>query len=246
MIRTLSIIAGAGFLVCFACFTAVAALGGVEVVRDGFFIPAVLERLEEGDRYEPNDTPRVEKTLPWTGAEALTIEVPAEVVYIQGPTPTVTVSGTPRLVDRVRVEGGRIFFSDEDGTHVSWGNRRRLTVTVTAPKVTRFEVNGSAGVEIRGYDQPTLTIEIAGSGEVEVVGRTTTLDLSISGSGEADLRSLAVTDASIAVAGSGDATVGATGAVEVAIAGSGDVTLTRPPAKLDSDIAGSGDLHVEN
>ncbi|NBB15970.1 DUF2807 domain-containing protein [Caulobacter sp. SLTY] len=246
MIRTLSIIAAAGFLVCLACFTAVFALGGGEVVRDGFVIPAVLERLEEGDSYEPSDTPRVEKTIAWAGAEALTIEVPADVVYIQAPTPTITVSGTPRLVDRVRVEGGRVFFVDEDENHVSWGNRRRLTVTITAPKVTRFEVNGSADVEIKGYDQPTLAIEIAGSGEVDAIGKTTTLDLSIAGSGEADLRNLAVTDASIAVAGSGDATVGPTGAVEVAIAGSGDVTLTRQPAKLDSDIAGSGDLQVEN
>jgi hypothetical protein len=246
MIRTLSIIAGAGFLVCLACFTAVFALGGGEVVRDGFVIPAVLERLEEGENYEHHDTPRVEKTLAWAGAGTLTIEVPADVVYIQGATPTITVSGTPRLVERVRVEGGRIFIADDKETHVSWGNRRRLTVTVTAPKVTRFEVNGSADVEIKGYDQPTLAIEIAGSGEVDAIGKTNTLDLSIAGSGEADLRNLAVTDADIAVAGSGDATVGATGAVEIAIAGSGDVTLTRQPASLSSEVAGSGDLRVEN
>ena len=246
MIRTLSIIAGAGFLVCLACFTAVFALGGGEVVRDGFVIPAVLQRLEEGDTYERHDTPRVEKTLAWAGAQTLTLEVPADVIYTQGPTPTITLSGTPRLVDRVRVEGGRVFFADDQEAHVSWGNRRRLTVTITAPNVTRFEVNGSADVEIRGYDQPTLAIDISGSGEVDAIGKTTSLDLSIAGSGEADLRSMAVTDASIAVAGSGDATVSATGAVKVAIAGSGDVTLARQPASLTSEIAGSGDLDVEN
>ncbi|HYE47153.1 MAG TPA: DUF2807 domain-containing protein [Caulobacter sp.] len=246
MIRTLAIIAAAGFLVCLAAFTAVFALGGGEVVRDGFIIPAMLERLEEGEDYEPHDTPRIEKTMAWTGADALTIEVPADVRYTQGPAASITVSGTPRLVEQVRVEGGRIFFTGDDH-HVSWGNhRRRLVVTITAPAVKRFDVNGSADLTIQGYDLPQLIVDISGSGEVEATGRTTSLEVSIAGSGEADLRALAANDASIDVAGSGEAVVNAAGAAKVSIAGSGDVTLTRPPASLESDIDGSGDLHVED
>jgi hypothetical protein len=52
----------------------------------------------------------------------------------------------------------------------------------------------------------------------------------------------AARDATIDLSGSGDAMVAPTGDVQVRIDGSGDVTLAARPAKLTTELSGSGDV----
>ena len=88
-----------------------------------------------------------------------------------------------------------------------------------------------------------MALSISGSADVTASGRTDALDLDIAGSGDADLRALDAKDAKVDIAGSGDADIAPTGDVQVSIAGSGDVSLATRPAKLTSEIAGSGDVY---
>lgn len=253
MIRTLIIIAVASFVLAVVCFSGAAAIGGRELFEKGWtFSPAFLQQLDEnGDvsvqiGRDSRHGPDVTQTIAWAGGPELQIDVPAEVSYTQGAVASVTVSGPKALVDRVILEGGRLRVKDSEttgGLHMRY-MREGLRVTIVAPAVKRFVVNGSGDLTIADYDQPDLAIEVNGSGEVEVAGVTQSLSLAIAGSGEARLADLKTRDASIAVAGSGEAEVSASGAAQVSIAGSGDVTLTTKPASLSSNIDGSGDLHL--
>ena len=103
--------------------------------------------------------------------------------------------------------------------------------------------NGSGDLTIRDYDQPSLALDLSGSSDVTASGRADRLSLDIAGSGDADLARLTLKDARIDIAGSGEATVAATGTVDVSIDGSGDVNLALRPAKLNSSISGSGEVH---
>jgi len=199
--------------------------------------------------------PDTTRDLVWSGGPSLEINLPAEVSYIQGPAPRVTVTGPKALVDRVTLVDGALRFdtSSSDSRITLRGHglgidtvREGLKITVVAPAVTRFVLNGSPSLSLAAYDQPELAVEINGSGDVSAVGKTQALTLAISGSGEASLAGLDANNASVSVSGSGDAEVSAKGAVQVAIAGSGDVTLTTKPASLSSSIDGSGDLHLPN
>lgn len=253
MIRNLIIIALASFVLTVACFAGVAALGGRDLMKNGWTIPAtIFENLGEdgetvsisvGGRDESG--PDTTRELAWTGGAELRVDIPADVAFTQGDAAKVTVTGPRSLVERVvMVDGALRFRDDEQGRgHIRF-DRERLRVTIVAPGVKRFVVNGSPAVSIEGYDQPDLAIEINGSGNVTAGGKTETLALTISGSGEADLAGLTARDASVSLAGSGDAELSASGAVQVGIAGSGDVTLTTKPASLSSNIDGSGDLHL--
>jgi hypothetical protein len=259
MIRTLLIITGASLVLCIAAGAGALALGGRDLARHGWTW-TVHDRDGDSVRFErvyngERET-RVTRTLAWTGGDRLQVEVPGEVVYVQGAEAGVTVEGPKSIAERVRVIDGRLTTSDgsrdqrvafnwtRDGLH-AWSSNDELRITVTAPAVKRFDIRGSSDVSIRAYDQPTLDIDVSGSSSVDVAGRAATADLDISGSGDLDLEAVEVREAAIDISGSGDVRVGPTQAAVIDISGSGDVSLTRRPARLEQDISGSGDVDVE-
>ena len=251
MIRTLLIIAGAALVLALASLSGAAGLvardldhnGGSWTIHDGDDLIRI-----ESVRSEPG--PTVSRTLAWSGGDRLSVDLPADVTYVQGPEAGVVVTGSQAMVDRIQVNNGRITADGPDeitirwwaGGFSAWNDRDNLKIVVTAPSVTRFDLAGSQTLTIQDYDQPTLSIDISGSGDVTATGKTAALDLDIAGSGEADLSTLATTDATVGVSGSGEARVAPTGTARLSIAGSGDITLTTRPAKLESNVSGSGDI----
>ncbi|MBO9558254.1 MAG: DUF2807 domain-containing protein [Caulobacter sp.] len=267
MIRNLTIVAVASFVLCLGCFAGAFALGGPKLLEHGWNFPADwninvsddgehvdVRRIENGTLTTVSKGEHRTRDIPWTGAHELQIDLPAQVIFTQGSEPRITVSGSQGAVDRVAVMGGRIFLAgsgeghsvrvDRDGVRVL-DNLDNLTIEIVAPDVRSFTVNGSGDLHLKGYDQADLALEINGSGNVDAEGKAKKVDLRVAGSGEADLRSLDTGDAKIALAGSGEAHVAPHGAAEVDVAGSGDVYLTSKPTVLSSNVAGSGEVHQD-
>ena len=244
MIRTLFIIAGAALVLCIAALGGAVALGGHDLQRHGWAWTihdddkTIFITRDKSSELRPDVT----RTLAWTGGRSLRIDTSIDVDYIQGETGKVAVTGPRNLADRVRLENGRLYLAE--GGDTRW-RRDDLRVTVTAPNLDRFEVNGSGDLSIAGYDQPSLALDIAGSAEVRASGRTEALDLDIAGSGEANLDDLATGTATVDISGSGDARIAPTGETSVSISGSGDVALTDRPSKLTTDISGSGEVYQD-
>ena len=259
MIRTLIIIAVAGLVLATASLAGAFALGGRDMARHGW---EWTFHDKDGDtvRFERDDGtrgPDTTREIAWTGGQTLTVDLSADVDYVQGDTAGVTVTGPANLVEKVRLIDGRLTWQDTDGPNHEtvvfgrnehgrgvWVHSEEVKIVVTAPNVNTFNLEGSSNVYLRNYDQDTLAVDISGSGEVSATGRTRTLEVDISGSGDADLGSLVTTDANVAIAGSGDAVVAPTGRADISIAGSGDVDLTTRPATVNQDITGSGDVDM--
>lgn len=255
MTRTLLIIAGAALVLCLACLGGAAALGGRDMARNGW-----AWTLQEGDgdsvRFERANGardvgPDVTRNLTWDGQDSLRIEDSLNVTFIQGAQAGVVVTGPQDAVDRVVVTGGRISLKDGNervtfgfrpGGAEIWADSERVRITVTAPAVSRFAVEGSGELDIQNYDRDDLRVDINGSGEVTAIGKARRLALSINGSGDADLAALTLTDADVDITGSGEARVGPTGDADITISGSGDVTLTERPTKVSRTISGSGSI----
>src|SRR3989338_6950334 len=152
MIRNLIVIAVASFVLTVACLPGVAALGGRDLVENGWcFAGAYFDG--RGDVTTPirpcrrHNGPDVTRELGWPGGTLLEIDLPADVTYTQGPVAKVTVSGPQNLVDRILVDGGRLRFRDDDNggaPHLRF-NRERIHITVAAPGVKTFVLNGSPG-----------------------------------------------------------------------------------------------------
>lgn len=249
MIRTLLIITGASLVLCAAAAAGAVAIGGRDLAANGWTWTFKDDEGPHTVHFERGESgPHVSRTLAWTGTDRLGIEVPGDVNYTQGPTASVVVSGPRSLVDRVKIVGGRITYDQLPGVDrvvFGWNVNNGLKITVTAPAVTTFDLEESADLVISGYDQPTLGINVAGSGEANVSGKTRAVTVNLSGSGEVDLTELETTDADISIDGSGDVAVGPAGAARIDIDGSGDVTLTRRPASLTQNVSGSGDVNQE-
>lgn len=247
MIRTLLIITGASLVLCAGAAAGAAAIGGRDLAAHGW---TWTFDDDDGDprtvHFERGEGgPTVTRTLAWTGTDRLGVEVPGDVNYVQGPTASVVITGPQAMVDKVKIIDGRITYDEPDGVDrvvFGWNVNNGLKITVTAPSVTTFDLESSADLVISGYDQPTLGVNIAGSGEARAIGRTQAVTVNLSGSGEADLSGLETADATIDIDGSGEVSVAPTGAARIDIDGSGDVTLTRRPASLIQNISGSGDV----
>lgn len=257
MIRTLLIIAVAGIVLATASLGGAFALGGRDMARHGW---EWTFHDKDGDTlsFQRDDGTRaadVTRTLEWTGGQTLTVDLSADVDYVQGDTAGVTVTGPAALVEKVRLIDGRLSWTDRDGPNHEtvvfgrrehgrgiWVHSEAVKIVVTAPDINTFNVEGSSNLFLRDYDQDTLSVDISGSGEVSATGRTRSLEVDISGSGDADLGSLVTTDANVAIAGSGDAVVAPTGKADISISGSGDTVLTTRPATVNQTVSGSGEV----
>lgn len=235
MIRSLVIIAVTGFVMSVACISAAIAIGGPDLVKHVAWTwdwdgdephMGVWRRMASG--------PQAQRDFAFSG-ERLEVDAPAQVDFVQAAGPAkLTISGPATALDQVRVEGGRIVLTP--GFH-HWD---RLHVALTAPKVTRFELNGADRLNIRGYDQETLAIAVRGHGEVTAAGQTGSVELNVSGAGEADLAQLKTAGAAIDISGAGQASVGPTDWAKVQISGMGDVDLLTKPTHLETHVSGAG------
>jgi len=247
MIRVLVLIAVTGFLVSVVTLSVAIGIGGPEAVARGAWSwghdgPWRFEHSSgfSADRDDRPGLGRVSRDMAWTGGESLSIDVPAEVTYTQvaGAPGTLRIRGSRQAVDDVEIVDGHLRFKS------SRGHRRNdLDIVMSAPAVSRFTVTGSGELTIKDYRQDKLSLDLAGDAEVEVAGEAKTLDLQISGSADTDLSDLKLQDAKVDITGSGQATLAPTDSADLHISGSGEVTLLTKPAKLQSDISGSGRIN---
>jgi hypothetical protein len=262
MIRTLLMIAGAAFVLALASMAGGVAIGGRDMAAHGWNW-TLHDSDGSGDslsfvRQDGTQAAEVTRDLAWTGGEKLVVELSADVEYVQGDTPGITVRGPADRVDKVRIEGDRLVWTGDETHHGErivfgrrangkgiWVDSGEVHIVVTAPAVKIFDLRGSSDMTIRGYDQPTLAIDSSGSGDVSVSGVTKALNLTMTGSGDADLSDLLTTDAEIDMSGSGDARIAPTGGVVADLSGSGDLDLATPPATLRQSITGSGDVRQD-
>lgn len=246
MVRTLLIIAAASFILMLVSLSGAAAIGGPELLRSGW----TLDMNDWGDG-DPQSVewsgPAVERTLDWSGTDTLTIALPANVVFTQGDETSVVVRGSEGAVQQVTLVDGRLSLAGgehRDGRITIFGRNESLTVTITAPDVSRFVLEGFGDLTLNSIDRDTLDIVVQGAGDVEANGRAGTLNLVIEGAGDADLERLTVDNADVRIAGAGGAEVNASQSANVVIEGVGDVDLVQRPAQLTQSVSGVGSVDV--
>lgn len=235
MIKPLLITSLCAFLAAAGFFSLAVASG---VAHGGNEFWRNFDDFDSNDRREriSGDGPQTTRTLAWPGGDSLEISVRADVKYTQGPVGSLTVTGPKGAVEHLIVDDGELRFDRR------MRDTGRLSIVMTAPDVKEFVLAGSQNLSIDGYQQDTLAVTIAGSGEMVVRGAAKTLELNIAGSGDVDASGLTLDDAEVNIAGSGDATIAPKLSADINIAGSGDVVLKSNPAKLETSIFGSGSV----
>ena len=111
MIRTLAMIAIAGFFVAVLSLSGAAALGGYDINKHGGWSFPVQWDWDDDDNDRADmrridwNTPETTRTIEWAGADRIEIAIPADVTFTQAPTPSLVVTGPRDAVEHVIVEG---------------------------------------------------------------------------------------------------------------------------------------------
>jgi hypothetical protein len=125
------------------------------------------------------------------------------------------------------------------GTTGSFSTSSPMSVQVSVPSLAAVTLSGSGEVAVTGIKAPRLTVTLPGSGTVYAGGTVTRLQVTLNGSGLAQLNSLAARDVHAIVAGSGLIRVTATASLNAAVTGSGAIIYTGNP-QVTSSVTGSG------
>jgi hypothetical protein len=152
---------------------------------------------------------------------------------------SVIVHADDNLLQRVttRVKAGIVVIGNTPG---SFTTKRPMSVEIGVPSLRTLNLTGSGVVSATGVAARSLTVTMSGSGVLVATGRAARLDVTVSGSGDAQLASLAARDVRAVVSGSGRILVTAAESLDAAVPGSGVVVYSGNPAHVATSVTGVG------
>ena len=131
--------------------------------------------------------------------------------------------------------------------HHNYDRDQDMKINVVMPNIEAMQINGSGDADIEGVDNASLDLNINGSGNMTVDGKSEELDISINGSGDISMGEVMGKNVEISINGSGDVELngGTCQSLEIDIHGSGDVEAKNVQCQdVNVDVAGSGDSEV--
>ena len=256
MVRTLLVVFFVGMMVSIGGMIGASMLGGFDgkdmLPGNGdIMIPGLGHKTSESDKpalpwpAEPGDV--ATRQIAWSGAEALDINISAEVTYTQSDESGITITGPKNWIERIVVDGDAI--TTQSGVKAKWSHKNSkatVRIEVRAPNVKAFAINGAGKLAINGYKQDDLKVDVNGAGEVTAQGEAARLEVHVNGAGEGDFGKLTVQEADIELNGAGAVTAGPTRRAELEINGVGAIRLLNRPPELKQTVHGIGSVHVED
>jgi hypothetical protein len=178
------------------------------------------------------DSATSKRHLAWTGGDTIEIALPATVHFRAGDGSDLVLRGAPDAIANVEIRGNRLVLDCRPPG--------RIDVTLPGTAFRRIGVSGWASVRLENLNQPELVFTVSGSGDLVAQGTVDRLTATISGSGNAHLRDVALKDLTVRISGSGNVEAAPKEAADIKLSGSGNVRLLTRPAHLSSHVSGSG------
>ncbi len=205
--------------------------------------------------------------------DAIELNGSISVIYEKGSTCKAVIKAPDNVMPLIvtDVSGGKLKVGYKRGTMLL--GKGNVTVSVTAPRVTGYTVNGSGDITLKSRLDATsgdvsMTVNgsggiyadvincsslkciVNGSGDVEIGQKVTSLGEAkfvVNGSGDIKAKSVKGDDVRMAVNGSGDLSVDMANceALVANVSGSGDLDCSGIKANsVKSDLSGSGDISL--
>jgi hypothetical protein len=188
-----------------------------------------------------------------------------DVTITQGASESLKIEAEDNIMPKIvtTVKGGQLYIGFErenwqDMVNPTKGIKFTLTVknlnsielsglgsvTIPAFKADKLEIKigGAGGIKISKLESAAVTASMNGAGNLELLGKVTNLDVTLSGLGNFSCGDLQVLNAKVNVSGAGGATIWARDTLNVTIAGAGTVGYYGSP-KLSKNITGLGVLN---
>lgn len=160
------------------------------------------------------------------------------VTILVGGKQRVVVRGDDNLLRHVttKVLDGRLVV----GTRGSFTTASPMSVEVGVPALAALTLSGSGTVTADNIRAQSLAVRLTGSGLLRAGGTANRLEVSLGGSGDAQLEQLVAGDVHAVLSGSGRIVVHATSKLDASVLGTGTILYSGNPAKVTTNISGQG------
>jgi Putative auto-transporter adhesin, head GIN domain len=160
------------------------------------------------------------------------------VTVVAGGRQSVVVHADSNLIRHVttRVVAGTLVI----WTTGSFTTRTPMSVQVSVPSLTAATLSGSGEIFVSRIEAPRLTVTLPGSGTLYASGTATQLDVTLGGSGLAQLNGLAARNVHAVVSGSGLIRVTATASLNATVSGTGAIIYSGNPPQVTRNVTGTG------
>lgn len=161
------------------------------------------------------------------------------VVIRVGEKRSVVVKADDNLLNRVTtdVKSGALVIGNTSG---SLRAKSPMSVEVNVPSLNALALTGSGNIMVSGIKTESLTVTLSGSGNLFGSGTATSLDITVSGFGNARFTQLNANNVHAVVSGSGVIFVTATKRLDASVPGSGTIMYAGNPQDVTKSVTGTG------
>lgn len=164
---------------------------------------------------------------------------------------SITMTGDRDRIDRMEldVSGDELEISSKGRGFSFFGrhNDGYVNIAITMPNIEEMEINGSGDAELIGIDNEEILLNINGSGDLYVTGRSEAVEIEINGSGDIEMDEVSGKDVTIEINGSGNVEFdgGTCERMEIEVDGSGDIDAKDLICEIvQIEVEGSGNSRV--
>jgi hypothetical protein len=161
------------------------------------------------------------------------------VVVRVGEKQSVVVKADDNLLNRVttHVKSGALVIGNTPG---SLSAKTPMSVEVNVPSLNAVALTGAGNILVSGIKTDSLTVTLSGAGNLLGSGTARSLDITVSGVGNARFTQLDASKVHALVSGQGAIFVTATKSLDASVPGSGTITYAGNPQKVTKSVTGSG------
>jgi preprotein translocase subunit SecD len=189
------------------------------------------------------DTAEQTETRPLNGFSAIDLKGGAEIVIEVGKPASVVVRASQETLSHLRTEvKDQTLMVRRDSNDWVFGGSRKLSLTITVPKLTAVNLEGSNHVTVRGLDGGETNFELRGATSIEADGKLNQLKVHMQGAGQADFAKVVAQRAEVKVEGVGKVTVNAQQKLAATMNGLGAIHYSGHPTDVTTNLNGFGSI----
>jgi hypothetical protein len=128
------------------------------------------------------------------------------------------------------------------GTRGSITTKTPMRVDISVPSLEVLTLSGSGALTAQNIQAMHVSVRLPGSGIIRASGTVEQLDVSLDGSGDAQLEQLVAHDVRAVLTGSGRIVTHARDSLRASVPGSGTIVYRGHPAHVTTSITGSGTI----
>jgi len=187
--------------------------------------------------------PDVTEIRPLTGFNKISLEMDADITYVQDADYYVEITAQSNILDVIttKISAGELEFDTKKWLR----HHNPIKIIVHSPEMRGLSISGSGNIDTQNdITTNDMDLHISGSGNITINSlQTEELESSISGSGNISINGGTANNEKATISGSGNVNAVdlAANNVNAKISGSGNITVWAI-LQLDATISGSGDI----